>query len=350
MPGRPAPRATPFLPTPPARSVRNASAKYLLPLVAAHSVPAWFLQRSRQEALRAFRHRGHTYSFAPSVVEFAKSMAENSHLLWLKFTAYPSGQPVLYCKSLRMQLLSCPVHWHRSCLILILKDQPHLMLKRSLVVCLLFVICLPALAKPKKKLYANGATDLFNAALRTARERHVVTYVDEKMLMFTFQTGRSVFSKGFVANASIEPQDDHRATLVINVQTKDGEVAFGAGDRMTDKFFDQVKEELAGQVTQKSSVKAEQANIEVAPPKAVPSEPTMTAPANAGVGTVILSATPENAEVTVDGNFVGNAPVNLKLAQGKHTIVVTARGYQALTREITVMSDSEVRLTAQLER
>ena len=224
------------------------------------------------------------------------------------------------------------------------------MLKRSLVVCLLFVICLPALAKPKKKLYANGATDLFTAALRTARERHVVTYVDEKMLMFTFQTGRSVFSKGFVANASIEPQDDNRATLVINVQTRDGEVAFGAGDRMADKFFDQVKEELAGQVTQKSSVKAEQANIEVAPPKAVPPEPTMTASAKAGVGTVILTATPENAEVTVDGNFVGNAPVNLKLAQGKHTIVVTARGYQGLTREITIMPDSEVRLTAQLER
>jgi len=224
------------------------------------------------------------------------------------------------------------------------------MLKRSLVVCLLFVICLPALAKPKKKLYANGATDLFTAALRTARERHVVTYVDEKMLMFTFQTGHSFFSKGFVANASIEPQDDNRATLVINVQTRDGEVAFGAGDRMADKFFDQVKEELAGEVTQKSSVKADQANIPVAPPKAVPPEPTMTTSASAGVGTVILSATPENAEVAVDGNFVGNAPVNLKLSQGKHTIVVTARGYQGLTREITIMPDSEVRLTAQLER
>jgi hypothetical protein len=224
------------------------------------------------------------------------------------------------------------------------------MLKRSLVVCLLFVICLPVLAKPKKKLYANGATDLFTAALRTARERHVVTYVDEKMLMFTFQTGHSFFSKGFVANASIEPQDDNRATLVINVQTRDGEVAFGAGDRMADKFFDQVKEELAGEVTQKSSVKADQANIPVAPPKAVPPEPTMTASASAGVGTVILSATPENAEVAVDGNFVGNAPVNLKLTQGKHTIVVTARGYQGLTREITIMPDSEVRLTAQLER
>jgi len=229
------------------------------------------------------------------------------------------------------------------------------MLKRLLVVSLLFAVCLPVVAKPKKKMYANGATDLFTAALRTARERHVVTYVDEKMLMFTFQTGHSFFTKGFIANASIEPQDENRATLIINVQTKDGEAAFGAGDRMADKFFDQVREELAGQVKQKSSVKPEEANVPVAPPKAVPPEPSLTAasqsaPGKAALGTVILSATPENAEVSVDGNFVGNAPVNLKLTPGKHTIVVTAKGYQGLTRDITVMPDSEVRLTANLER
>src|SRR5947209_911702 len=195
------------------------------------------------------------------------------------------------------------------------------MLKRLLVVSLLFAVCLPVLAKPKKKMYSNGATDLFTAALRTARERHVVTYVDEKMLMFTFQTGHSFFTKGFVANASIEPQDENRATLIINVQTKDGEAAWGAGDRMADKFFDQVREELAGQVKQKSEIKAEQANIPVAPPKAVPPEPSLTATATtttqSGKGTVLLSSTPENAEVSVDGNFVGNAPVNLKLAPGK---------------------------------
>jgi hypothetical protein len=224
------------------------------------------------------------------------------------------------------------------------------MLKRLLVVSLLLSLCLPALAKPKKKIFDNGATDLFTAALRTARERHVVTYVDEKMLMFTFQTGHSFFTKGFVANASIEPQDEHRAVLVINVQTKDGDVAWGAGDRMTDKFFEQVKEELAGQVKQKSAAKPEQASIAVAPPKAIPPEPSLTAPARTMLGTVILSASPENAEVTVDGNFVGNAPVNLKLTPGKHTVAVAAKGYQGLTREITVMPDSEVRLTANLER
>jgi hypothetical protein len=228
------------------------------------------------------------------------------------------------------------------------------MLKRLLVVSLLFAVCLPVLAKPKKKMYSNGATDLFTAALRTARERHVVTYVDEKMLMFTFQTGHSFFTKGFVANASIEPQDENRAILIINVQTKDGEAAWGAGDRMADKFFDQVREELAGQVKQKSSVKPEEANVPVAPPKAVPAEPSLTAtsvsaPGRPRLGTVILSATPEHAEVSVDGDFVGNAPVNLKLTPGKHTIVVSAKGYQGLTRDITVMPDSEVRLTANLE-
>lgn len=224
------------------------------------------------------------------------------------------------------------------------------MLKRSLVVFLLLATCLPVLAKPKKKVYDNAATDLFTAALRTARERHVVTYVDEKMLMFTFETGRSFFAKGFIANASIEPQSETSATLVINVQTKDGEAAWGAGDRMADKFFDQVKEELAGNVKQKSAVKPEEAAVPVTPPKAVPPEPTLTAPADKARGTVVLSATPENADVTVDGSFVGNAPVNLKLAPGKHTIVVSAKGYQGFTREITVMPDSEVQLKASLEQ
>ncbi|HEX2330174.1 MAG TPA: PEGA domain-containing protein [Candidatus Angelobacter sp.] len=224
------------------------------------------------------------------------------------------------------------------------------MFKRLILLVLLFSMALPLLAKPKKKLFDNSATDLFNAALRTARERHVVTYVNEKMLMFTFSTGRSVFSQGFIANASIEPQNDRSAVLVINVQMKDAEVSFGAGDRMADKFFEQVKETLGGTVTQKSVVHTAQAEIAVSPPKAVPPEPSLTAPPNTGKGTVILTATPEDADVSVDGDFVGNAPVSLKLTPGKHTISVAAKGYRAFNRELKVLEDSEVRLTVNLER
>jgi hypothetical protein len=95
-------------------------------------------------------------------------------------------------------------------------------------------------AKPKQKTYNNTPQEVFQAALATARKQHVITYVDEKNLMFTFQTGVSALSYGFIANASVQPEADNKATLIINVQHKnDGKNAsfsFNAGDRMADKF------------------------------------------------------------------------------------------------------------------
>src|SRR3977135_643598 len=129
-----------------------------------------------------------------------------------------------------------------------------------LIVAALLPVC--AQAKPKKKTYNNSSEQLFTAALRTARERHVVTYINEKMLMFTFETGRSFASEGFVANASIEPESEGKATLIINVQSKKG-VSWGAGDRMADKFYEQVTDELAGDTKQAASVKVQEKAISV---------------------------------------------------------------------------------------
>jgi hypothetical protein len=224
-------------------------------------------------------------------------------------------------------------------------------------VALLLPIC--AHAEPKKKVYNNSADQVFKAALRTARERHVVSYVDEKTLMFTFQTGRSFTSQGFVANASVEPEGENKATLIINVQTKSG-FSWGAGDRMTDKFYQQVGDELAGDPQQKSAVKAPEKAIAVPDPKAVPAEPTMTKvsenTSSAGTvnaisstkGKVTVSSVPDGADVYVDDSFVGNAPATLKLPAGKHTVKVTQDGYKAWTKEVSVFADSEVSLKASL--
>jgi len=220
-------------------------------------------------------------------------------------------------------------------------------------VALLLPIC--AHAEPKKKLYNNSADQVFNAALRTARERHVVTYVDEKTMMFTFETGRSLTSKGFVANASVEPEAENKATLIINVQTKAG-FSWGAGDRMTDKFYEQVGDELAGDPQQKSAVKAPEKTVAVPDPKAVPAEPSMTAapstatPAAPAKGTVTVSSVPDGADVYVDDNFVGNAPATLKLSPGKHTVKVQQDGYKAWTKDLSVMADSEANLKASLAK
>jgi hypothetical protein len=73
-------------------------------------------------------------------------------------------------------------------------------------------------------------------------------------------------------------------------------------------------------------------------------------PTDAPRGTVNVSSTPAGADVSVDGNFVGNSPAALKVAPGKHTISVKLAGYAEWSREMTVESGSDVQLTATLEK
>ncbi len=215
---------------------------------------------------------------------------------------------------------------------------------------------LPAFAKPKRKEYDNSAAQVFDAALKTARERQVVTYVDEKRLMFTFETGRSPLSSGFIANASVEAETDAKCALVLNVQHKnpgDG-ISFNAGDRMADQFYAQVSAELGGQSTQKVAVKPEAPPV-VAPPVAAPPAVAPPAPPVASAppkdyGTVAVTCSIESADVTVDGAFVGNLPASLRLPPGKHTVQVTMSGYQPWSRDITVMAGADLRLIATLAK
>ena len=189
--------------------------------------------------------------------------------------------------------------------------------------------------------------------MRTARERHVVTFVDEKMLMFTFETGHSFASEGFVANASVEPQGENQATLIINVQNKKG-MSWGAGDRMADKFYEQVDDELAGETKQASAVKTPAAAISVPDPKAVPSVPSVTKPANSSnaqdTGKINFSSVPDGADVYVDDAFVGNSPASLNLPAGKHSVKVSQAGYTDWSKDISVMSGSDVSMKATLAK
>lgn len=133
--------------------------------------------------------------------------------------------------------------------------------------------------------------------------------------------------------------------MTINVQKKDGGgLAFDAGDRMADKFFEQVTQELGGESTQAVAVKPAEAPVAV-PDSVVASAPLATEP-----GTVTVSSNPEGADVTVDGAFVGNAPANLKLAPGKHTVTLTSSGFKAWSRDLTVLAASETNLNATLEK
>jgi hypothetical protein len=66
---------------------------------------------------------------------------------------------------------------------------------------------------------------------------------------------------------------------------------------------------------------------------------------------VSISSSVENADVYVDGNFVGNAPLpKLRLPAGTHKIEVRAVGYEIWSRDLTVAANASSRVVAQLRK
>jgi hypothetical protein len=88
-------------------------------------------------------------------------------------------------------------------------------------------------------------------------------------------------------------------------------------------------------------------------PSAAPPAQTVTqpaAPAAEEPTTLVLKSTPDGAEITVDGKFVGNTPSTLRLAPGDHTIAMTKAGFKNWQRTMTVNPGGIVTLDATLEK
>ena len=85
------------------------------------------------------------------------------------------------------------------------------------------------------------------------------------------------------------------------------------------------------------------------PPEKTAQTKTASPPPETQRGAINLSSDPTGADISVDGDFVGNSPASLKLAPGKHTITVKMSGYKDWSREVTLEA-GEVQLNASLEK
>jgi hypothetical protein len=68
------------------------------------------------------------------------------------------------------------------------------------------------------------------------------------------------------------------------------------------------------------------------------------------MGVINVSTDVQDAEVFVDGAFVGNAPATLELTEGIHIIEVKKEGHSSYKRETRVIGNSETSLRAKLKQ
>jgi len=88
--------------------------------------------------------------------------------------------------------------------------------------------------------------------------------------------------------------------------------------------------------------------------KAAAAQPTIVpavAPAPTAVGGKLsISSTPDGADIEVDGSFVGNAPSEVQLIEGEHTVALKKAGFKDWVRKLKVTAGSNVHLSAELEK
>jgi hypothetical protein len=65
---------------------------------------------------------------------------------------------------------------------------------------------------------------------------------------------------------------------------------------------------------------------------------------------ITFKSTPEGAEITVGGRFVGSTPSTLRLFPGDHVITMQKTGYTLWKRTITLTADGVVTIDANLEK
>jgi hypothetical protein len=86
------------------------------------------------------------------------------------------------------------------------------------------------------------------------------------------------------------------------------------------------------------------------PPPQPAAMPAPSAPPTTATGKLSITTIPDGADIEVDGSFVGNAPSEVQLPDGDHTVTLRKAGFKDWARKLKVSSGSNVRLNAELEK
>jgi hypothetical protein len=87
-----------------------------------------------------------------------------------------------------------------------------------------------------------------------------------------------------------------------------------------------------------------------AQPGAQPSPSSVPAAPLTDLATVVVQSTPDGADITLDGKFVGSTPSTVRLSPGDHTLVLEKPGYKTWQRTMAVSPGASITVGPTLEK
>jgi PEGA domain-containing protein len=146
--------------------------------------------------------------------------------------------------------------------------------------------------------------------------------------------------------------------------TVQGQWFFGVADeksRIAKIFWDNMYLILNGAVSTAPSPLVGQPAPALAPQSAQPAPapsplvdqpaPSLSPLAASETATLVqISSEPSGADITVDGDYTGSTPSQLKLKSGSHSVKITKKGFEPWERSIKVESGESRNIAAELEK
>jgi hypothetical protein len=219
-------------------------------------------------------------------------------------------------------------------------EEEHPMMKNVVVALILLALAVPAFGKTHEDTFGVPCNELWAAVKDTLRNsgKYGIIGIDNSELTASYNIGGGLAGKR-INSVVLNPQG--ATSCEMQTQTAyTGLVHNDAGD-----FKHRVEESLAKLKGSKPS--------EPAQPQAPAAGQTKEAatPSPAGqLQSIAIKSEPDGADITADGKYVGSTPSTVRLSPGDHAIKVEKSGFTAWERTISVSSDSEVTVSATLEK
>ena len=204
-------------------------------------------------------------------------------------------------------------------------------MKRIATSILFLSLAAPGFATTHKDVFNVPCNELWRALKDTLKNsgKYGIIGLNDSEMTASYNIGGNLTGKRI--NSAVLNSKDNGASCELQVQTAfSGLVNNDAGDlksRVTDSLV-----KLKGQPLPNPASPSDQSGPQTATAQA----------------TLAIDSTPPNADIEIDGGFVGNTPSAVSIAPGSHKIAVKKKGFADWTRTLNV-TGGNVHLNADLE-